>query len=106
VPLPFSDVFTLQNPVVTGVSPKGVRPGDTFVITRANFYPSLVTAVLVEGTVLSSSEFTPSTRKNIDKKITVVAPKQFGNNQPVIVQTGAGLSNDNFSIDIQNACPK
>jgi hypothetical protein len=104
VPAPFGKVQSLQNPAVTKVSPNCVRPGDTFVITGTNLYPSLVSSVLIGGTALSSSEFTPATHKNIDTKITVVAPKQLGNDQPVVVQTGVNISNSNISIDIQNSC--
>jgi hypothetical protein len=100
IPLPFGQTFALQQPVVLSVNPTCVTPGHEFSINGAGLYPSLVSSVLIGGTPLSPAQYTPVS----DTLIRVVAPKQTGNSQPVVVQTGVGLSNSNISIKIQDSC--
>lgn len=95
-PLPFGDVFQLQNPVVTSVSAATVSPGTKFTITGTAFYPSLVESVLLDGQVLDPSSYTVVS----DTQIEVVAPNAPGNALPVVVKTTQGLSNANVAINI------
>src|SRR6202012_2357415 len=50
VPLPFGDIWALQPPVVTSVSPTCVYAGQTFHINGTGMYPSLVSGVVIGGT--------------------------------------------------------
>ncbi|MFZ0589030.1 MAG: IPT/TIG domain-containing protein [Bryobacteraceae bacterium] len=103
VPLPFGDTFSLEKPEVSSVSPGCVNAGNTFTITGSALYPSLVTSVLIGGTPLSSTQYTPVS----DTSLKVVAPNQSGEYLPVVVQTGEGVSNANVTIEIStiNLCP-
>jgi hypothetical protein len=94
VPLPFGDTFTLQQPVVTSVSPTCVNAGNSFTINGTGLYPSLVSQV-----VIYSSPVTAYTTKS-DTQINVVAPDQSGDELPVVVQTGEGISNSDVTIEI------
>ncbi len=101
VPLPLGDTFTLQQPVVSSVSPASVSPGDKFTITGTGMYPSLVTSVLIGGTPLLPTQYTTVS----DTQVQVIAPNQSGCHLPVVVQTGEGLSNDSVYINISgNSC--
>jgi hypothetical protein len=103
IPMPFGDTFSLQKPQVTAVNPTCVNAGSAFTVTGSALYPSLVSSVLIDGTPLSSSQYTPVN----DTSIQVVAPNQSGDALPVVVQTGLGLSNSNVTIEISvvNLCP-
>ena len=98
VPLPFGDVFALQQPAVTGVSPSSVGVGDEFTVTGTGFYPSLVTAVLIGGTAVNPANITAVS----DTQINVIAPSfdfcELG--CTVVVQTTQGTSNHNVTISI------
>lgn len=96
VPLPFGDVFALQQPVVLSVSPTCVDAGNTFTITGTGMYPSLVTSVEIGGEALDASQYKPVS----DTSITVVAPEQSGEALPVVVQTTQGESNSDVTIEI------
>jgi hypothetical protein len=97
VPYPFGNTTTLQNPVITSVSPACVFPGATFDINGTGLYPSLVSSILIGGQPLSSAQYKPVS----DTEIEVIAPNQQEvDAQPVVVQTGLGLSNSNVTIEI------
>ena len=98
VPLPFGDTFALQPPLVTSVDPDDVCAGDEFTIAGTGLYPSLVQAVLIDGTALDPTEFSTVS----DTQITVVAPDTLGISLPVAVQTAEGLSNDDVTIAIDD----
>ena len=95
VPLPFGRTFSLQPPVVTGLSSYYVDEGNTFTIKGSGFYPSLVQSVLIGGTPLTSSQY----KVLSDKQIEVVAPF-LGFYDSVVVQTSQGTSNDNYHVTI------
>jgi hypothetical protein len=94
VPLPFGDTFALQQPVVTTVSPTCVNAGNNFTISGTGLYPSLVSQVLIDG-----SPVTAYTTRS-DTQIDVVAPEQSGEELPVVVQTGEGISNSTVTVEI------
>jgi hypothetical protein len=98
VPLPFSQTFALQQPVVTGVSPSSVSPGDEFTIVGTGFYPSLVQAVIIGGTQVNAANVTTVS----DTQINVIAPDtdECLLGCTVVVQTTQGTSNTNFTITI------
>jgi hypothetical protein len=98
-PLPFGDIFQLQAPVVTGVSPSAVSPGAKFTVTGSAFYPSLVESVVLDGQALDPSSYTVVS----DTQIEVVAPNSPGSALPIVVKTTQGLSNANVTIDIAGA---
>jgi Ca2+-binding RTX toxin-like protein len=103
LPLPFGDTFALQAPVVTSVDPDDVCAGDKFTITGTGLYPTLVQAVLINGTALDTSAFS----RVSDTEITVVAPDMLdtvGFFLPVAVATAEGLSNDDVTIAIDPLC--
>jgi hypothetical protein len=103
VPMPFGDTFALQEPVVTSVNPACVNAGNNFTITGTGLYPSLVSSVLIDGTPLPTTQYTPVS----DTQLRVVAPEQSGYYLPVVVQTGEGVSNSDVTIEISifNLCP-
>ena len=103
VPLPFGQNFSLQTPEVSSVSPSCVNAGDNFTITGTALYPSLVSSVLIDGTPLSSSQYSTVS----DTQLNVVAPYQSGDALPVVVKTSEGVSNDNVTIEISvlGLCP-
>jgi hypothetical protein len=96
IPLPFGNVFALEKPVVQGVSPTCVDVGSSFTIAGTGMYPSLVTAVLIDGSPLDPRQYTVTS----DTAITVIAPKISGDRLPVVVQTQQGESNDGVTIKI------
>lgn len=96
VPLPFGSTFTLQDPVVSSVNPTCVNAGNNFTVSGSGLYPSLVSAVLIDGTPLSANQYSSVN----DTSIKVTAPYQSGYDQPVVVQTGVGISNSNVGIEI------
>jgi hypothetical protein len=100
--LPFGQTFALQEPVVTSVSPTCVSKGDKFAINGTGFYPSLVSSVLLRGIPLPSANYSFAVPK--DKPgpvyISVVAPKQYGEDQSVVVESALGQSNDNVTVTI------
>ncbi len=95
VPLPFGDVFTLQQPVVTGLSSSTVEEGTTFTIQGTGLYPSLVSAVIIGGTAVNSANISNVS----DTQIDVVAPFLCVD-CAVVVQTTQGTSNHDFTITI------
>lgn len=99
IPMPFGDTFSLQQPVVSSVSPTCVNAGDNFTINGTGFYPSMLSKVLIYNT---SAHYTPVS----DTQIQVVAPDLSGYELPVIVQTAKGQSNDDVKIEISviHAC--
>lgn len=99
IPMPFGDTFSLQQPVVSSVSPTCVNAGDNFTINGTGFYPSMLSKVLIYNT---SAHYTPVS----DRQIQVVAPDLSGYELPVIVQTAKGQSNDDVKIEISviHAC--
>jgi hypothetical protein len=103
VPLPFGRTFSLQPPVVTGVSPSCVNSGDQFTIQGTGFYPSLVQSVEIGGTPVS-----PQSVDTIsDTEIKVTAPDTFlchSPGCPVEVVTTQAPSNTNFNIVISDFC--
>jgi hypothetical protein len=96
IPMPFGDVFALQQPVVLNVTPTCVNAGDVFTIAGAGLYPSLVASVLIGGSSLNSSQYTTTS----DTAIQVVAPEVSGSALAVVVQTTQGDSNDNVTLEI------
>lgn len=97
VPTPFGDVFALQPPVVASVSTGSVGPGQTFKIAGSGLYPSLVRGVLIGGQPLPAANFQVVS----DTEITVIAPATPGDDQPVVIQTSQGVSNDDVTITIR-----
>jgi hypothetical protein len=85
--------------VVTSVDPDDVCEGDKFTITGTGLYPTLVEAVLIDGTPLEPSAVSAAS----DTAITVVAPEIPGLDLPVVVQTTEGLSNDDVTIEIASS---
>jgi hypothetical protein len=94
VPLPFGDTFALQQPVVTSVNPSCVNAGNNFTINGSGLYPSLVSKVLIDSSLVNAY----TTRS--DTEIDVIAPEQSGEALPVVVQTGEDLSNSNVTLEI------
>lgn len=103
VPWPFGRTFSLQPPVVTGVSPSCVNSGDSFIIEGSAFYPSLVQSVEIGGTPVSPDSIT----KVSDTQLEIIAPDTIlchGEGCAVSVQTTQGTSNTNFNIVISDFC--
>jgi hypothetical protein len=102
IPWPFGTTFQIQPPVITGVSPSCVDSGESFTIDGTGLYPSLVQAVLINGTAVDSSAITTVS----DTQINVIAPDTIECHLgcPVAVQTNEGTSNTNFTIEISALC--
>jgi hypothetical protein len=102
IPWPFGTTFQIQPPVITGVSPSCVDSGESFTIDGTGLYPSLVQAVLINGTAVDSSAITTVS----DTKTNVIAPDTIECHLgcPVAVQTNEGTSNTNFTIEISALC--
>lgn len=102
VPWPFGETFQIQPPVVAGISPSCVDSGQPFTVQGTGLYPSLVQAVLVNGTPVAPSAVTTAS----DTQLNVIAPDtvqcHFG--CPVAIQTNEGTSNTNFEVEISSFC--
>lgn len=96
LPQPF-DSYTLEDPTVTGISPATVSAGQSFTITGTHLYPGLISGVLIGGTPLSADNYTTVSSTSIE----VIAPRQSGTDQPVVVKTEKGMSNSDVTLTIQ-----
>jgi hypothetical protein len=100
-PYPFP-AWTVTAPQIISVNPTSVeRGGYTFTITGTQFYPNLVTAVLLGGNALPTSNY--STQSDTSIVVTVPSSQPTGNS-PVQVETnfnGQTLdSNNDVTVDI------
>ena len=102
IPVPFGDTFALQQPAITSVNPTCVYEGDKFAINGTGFYPSLVSSVLIGGKALPLANYSFAVPKNKPGPayISVVAPRQEGDDQSVVVESALGQSNDNVTVTI------
>ena len=103
IPYPFN-AWEINDPVVSSTNPTSVAVGDEFVILGEFFYPSLVSAVLIDGDPLDPADFGDSSSDS-DTQITVTVPTTVRKGmQPVEVETDDGTqtrsSNDDVMIDI------
>jgi RTX calcium-binding nonapeptide repeat (4 copies) len=96
IPMPFGTTFSLQQPAISSVSPTSVGPGQSVTITGSGLYPSTVTGLVIGGTTVPTTQYTPVS----DTEMQVFAPNQPGCNQAVGVQTTQGLSNTTVALNI------